>query len=291
MHILLFGANGQVGSDCSLAFSEKGYQLTSVTRQQVDFTFPQQIEDYMSTVEVDVVVNACAYTAVDLAEDETEIANKVNHLAVAVLAKMCADKKIPLIHLSTDYVFDGGSSEAYIETDITSPLGVYGQTKWLGEQAIEELCERHIILRTSWVFGQFGNNFVKTMLRLARERDSLAVVNDQYGKPTYVGHIVEVLLAFLFVYDNEKQLEWGTYHCSSEGETNWFEFALEVFERATSLGVLDKKPEVSGIPTDQYPTKAPRPKNSVLSTQKLENYLQLKLPSWREGLDQLLPSL
>jgi dTDP-4-dehydrorhamnose reductase len=288
MKVVLFGAAGQVGKDCLSALEKLGYEVVPLTRAEVDFSKPEIVTDRILSIDADFIVNACAYTAVDKAEIEKEIAELVNYLSVEALAKACKQKDIPLIHLSTDYVFDGNAESPYSELSTVNALGVYGQTKLSGEQAIQASMANFVILRTSWVFGEQGNNFVKTMLRLGKEREELKVVNDQYGRPTYVGDIVSTILFFLKIYDKKGTLPWGVYHCSSTGHTNWYEFACAIFSNAVELGILDKAPRIVPIPSEEFPTPAPRPAYSVLSTEKLEKFMGESLPHWQEGLTRFL---
>jgi len=288
MKVVLFGAAGQVGSDCAKALLAAGYELVPLTRHDVDFAQPERVANKINELKPDVVINACAYTAVDKAEAEKELADLVNHQSVASMATICERLSLPLIHLSTDYVFDGQSRRPYDEEDSVSPLGVYGSSKLAGEQAIQKRMSRYIILRTSWVFGEQGNNFVKTMLRVGGVRDELSVVNDQFGRPSYAGDIVSVILFFVERYVLQKELPWGIYHCSSEGETSWYEFAKTIFELADECGLIEKKPRVLPIPTVDYPTPAPRPAYSILATDKLRDLMGQSLPHWREGLSAFL---
>ncbi|MFT7223259.1 MAG: dTDP-4-dehydrorhamnose reductase [Cellvibrionaceae bacterium] len=286
MRILLFGSAGQVGTDCVVQLGRAGLELVPLSRKELDFADAAAVTFAVETHQPDLVVNACAYTAVDQAESEDVVAEQVNHLSVAALARVCASGNIPLIHLSTDYVFDGLSKTPYRESDPVHPLGVYGHSKQRGEQAIKELCSSFIILRTSWVFGEHGNNFVKTMLRVGAERDFLTVVDDQYGRPTYVGDIVSTILAFIQRYKTLGNLPWGIYHCSSTGETTWYQFAKAIFSKALNAKALDKVPDLKPIVSAEYPTIAPRPAYSVLDTKKLEAFLGHSLPHWQQGLEQ-----
>jgi dTDP-4-dehydrorhamnose reductase len=288
MKIIVFGAAGQVGSVCASALQKKGYDLILMTRRDVDFADVETVASVVLCHQPDVVINACAYTAVDKAETEAVLADKVNHLSVASMAEACQQIDALLIHLSTDYVFDGKSHTPYDELSAVNPLAVYGKTKLLGEQAIVRLMDKFLVLRTSWVFGEAGNNFVKTMLRLAKERDELSVVSDQIGCPTYAGHIVEVIIALLESYEYNENIPWGVYHCSDNEPVSWYEFARCIFERAFQLGVLSQLPTLHAIGSESYPTPAPRPKFSVLNTQKLAMLLGRPMPSWRQGLDQFL---
>lgn len=286
MRIMLFGAAGQVGADCNAVLcNNKNDELKAITRQQVDFSERDQVIAAVRTYQPDIVINACAYTMVDKAETESILADKVNHLSVAGLAAACADVDALLIHLSTDYVFDGKADFPYDEQSQTNPLTVYGKTKRLGELAVIQSTLKYIILRTSWVFGQRGNNFVKTMLRLSNHRDEIRVVDDQVGCPTYTGHIVSVISWLIERYrHNSASLDWGIYHCCNRGTVSWYEFAVSVFEEACAQGVLAVAPEVKAIPSSAYPVPAPRPMYSVLNPHKLETLTGQCMPSWREGL-------
>ena len=289
MKVLLFGANGQVGKDCALALTD--YELVCSSREDTDFSDSAAVFSKVINEAPDFVINACAYTAVDKAEEEKALANKVNHLSAQALAQACAELSIPLLHISTDYVFDGKGKAPYKETDKVKPLGVYGASKLDGEKAIQESLPEHIILRTSWVFGEQGNNFVKTMLRLGVDRDELNVVNDQFGRPTYVGDIVSTIVFFTSQFNEHKTLPWGVYHCSSAGEVSWFEFASAIFKLACKCGVLDKNVVVNPIPSSEFPTPAPRPSYSVLNTEKLEAIMNAPLPHWELGLEKFLTAL
>lgn len=291
MKILLFGANGQVGSDCAKALLDAGFNVICSSREDTDFGDPVSVFSKVMNESPEFVINACAYTAVDKAEEEKSLANKVNHLSVEALAQSCAELSIPLLHISTDYVFDGAGSQPYKETSPVKPLAVYGTTKLAGEKAILAGLSEHIILRTSWVFGEQGNNFVKTMLRLGADRDALNIVDDQYGRPSYVGDIVNVICFFVDRYATTKTLPWGIYHCSSEGAVSWFEFAQAIFTEAKALGVLEKAVKVNPIPSSEFPTPAPRPAYSVLDTSKLEQLIDAPLPHWKQGLHQFLQAI
>jgi dTDP-4-dehydrorhamnose reductase len=285
---MLFGARGQVGTDCAEALRSQDYELLALSRQEVDFSDVKQLVNAVENYNPDIVVNACAYTAVDQAETDVELADQINHLSVKALAQACVSVNAFLIHLSTDYVFDGMAMEPYVESSSVNPLTVYGQTKLAGERAISDTMSQYIILRTSWVFGENGNNFVKTMLRLAGERDQLSVVSDQVGRPTYVGHIIIVILSLIERYERGEKCHSGVYHCSSRGEVSWCDFANAIFDMAYEKGMLDVVPKVEAIPSAAYPTPAPRPMYSVLDTTKLEQLLGMEMPSWQDGLAGLL---
>lgn len=289
--ILLIGAAGQVGSACHESLTQAGYDVAALTRCELDMTALDDIAGAVVQCAPSIVVNATAYTAVDKAESETELADIINHLAVKRLAEVCVSQSIPLIHMSTDYVFDGTSSEPYTESGATNPQSVYGKTKRLGELAVQSTMSDYLILRTSWVFGIDGNNFVKTMLRLAKERDELAVVADQYGCPTYAGDIAAVITAFVDRYLQQQSISWGVYHCACQGSVSWHEFAVSIFDKAHELGVIESIPTVRPINTCDYPTPANRPKNSILSSDKLQRAMGYPMPSWQLGLSRLLSAL
>ncbi|ODS23130.1 dTDP-4-dehydrorhamnose reductase [Candidatus Endobugula sertula] len=284
MRIMLFGASGQLGSECVLGLHSGEHDLIPLTRADVDFSDGSALVDIVMLQKPDIVVNACAYTAVDKAEDESAIANQINHLSVNCLANVCRDIDAVLLHISTDYVFDGQAKEPYTEDAPVNPLNVYGKTKLLGENALLASGVKAVILRTSWVFGKNGNNFVNTMLMLGAKRDHLSIVDDQYGCPTYTGHIVEVIIELIQRYQQSASLPWGIYHCSSAGVVSWFQFAQAIFEQALEAGLLTLSPVIKGIPSSAYPTPAPRPAYSVMNTRKLETLLGRSIPSWNNGL-------
>ena len=297
--ILLFGANGQVGSACQSLFSSVGacadtaqaIELITLTHKHADFAFPENVLAAVLENAPDIVVNACAYTAVDKAEAESELAYAVNAKSVEALGRACQQLGIPCIHISTDYVFDGSAQGPYSEASNVAPLGVYGGSKYEGERLLQLATEKVIVLRTSWVFGLQGNNFVKTMLRLGAEREELGVVADQRGCPTFAGDIAMVIGELIAKYRDENTLAWGVYHCSNSGSCSWYDFAQTIFSQGVEQGLLAKEPVVNPITTDQYPTPAKRPANSVLNCAKLEQLLGRDMPHWRSGLQQLCISL
>jgi len=284
MRVLLFGANGQVGFECAQLFSEAGFDLVPLTRQEVDLSDLGQVYDAVMVYQPELVINAAAYTAVDKAESEPELAAQINHYAVKAMAEACHRLDIPLLHISTDYVFDGEKKGGDLETDPVNPQSVYGQTKLDGELAIQSVHAKHIILRTSWVFGRHGNNFVKTMVRLGLERNELSVVSDQLGCPTFAGDIAAVISSFIEGYSQEGILPWGVYHCSDLGKCSWYDFALAVFGAAVKSELLMRSPLLISITTDEYPTPAARPLNSELNCNKLQAFTERPMPHWREGL-------
>ena len=292
--VLLFGGNGQLGWTFRQHLPAE--QLTVLDRQAADLANPDDIRAAIRTHRPDIILNAAAYTAVDKAESETESAHRINALAPAVMAEEAQALGACLVHFSTDYVFAGEGTQPYKETDATGPLSVYGQTKLAGEQAVQQACPRHLIFRTSWVVGEHGGNFMKTMLRLAAERDSLRVVADQYGVPTSAHFLVQHSLAAvnhcLQKETAQKAAPWGLYHLVPAGETTWHAYAQHVIGLAHAQGLpLKTKPEhVHPIRTEDYPLPAPRPKNSRLNTEKFERIFGISLPAWHSSLPPVIAS-
>lgn len=285
--VLVTGAKGQVGSELVKAVPA-GFTVIGLGSAELDITDVQQVKAAMAQHKPNLIINAAAYTAVDKAESDSETAFAVNEKAVALLAQAAHEADIPLFHISTDYVFDGTSSVPYKETDPVNPQSVYGASKLAGEQALERTHTKHIILRTSWVFGATGNNFVKTMLRLGKERDELSVVADQHGCPTSARSIADVLWKLADKYAQENSLPWGIYHFSNSPACTWYEFACEIFEQAVKAGILEKAPVVNAITTADYPTPAKRPSWSVMDCTKIEGMLNAKAPVWKLEVTRLL---
>ena len=290
MKILITGAQGQVGTELVKIANNKHHVLAT-TRSEIDITQLDNIEKYIQLHLPDIVINAAAYTAVDKAEEQKDLAYSINHDGAKNLALICNKHHIPLLHISTDYVFDGTKRDAYTEDDTPSPPGIYGKSKWAGEQAIREVLPHHIILRVAWVFGAQGNNFVKTMLRLAKQHNELNIVSDQFGGPTPARNIAEVLIFLAEQFKQAQELKWGTYHYCSSEKTNWNDFAKEIFKQAKEKKIIDKSIITNAITTDEYPTQAKRPKNSMLNCTKLTNTFGIHLPNWRKGLNEVLTTL
>lgn len=286
--ILLTGAGGQVGYELTRLAEEQGCALIGLTRRQLDIGDAEAVEQIVSQLQPSLVINAAAYTAVDKAEQEVEAAMRANRQGPANLAAACQAHHIPLIHLSTDYVFDGNKSGAYHEEDPVAPTGVYGRSKWEGEEEVRARLTQHLIIRVSWVFGPHGNNFVKTMLRLAAERDELRVVADQRGCPTSATHIAAALLTLADKIKEGVDVAWGTYHFCGMPETTWHGFAETIIREALAMGLLDHAIPVHPITTSDYPTPARRPQNSVLDCNRIIKTFDMKLPSWQEGLTTML---
>jgi dTDP-4-dehydrorhamnose reductase len=292
MKILLTGSKGQVGFELNKKLSVLG-EVVATDREELDLTNLNAIRTFIDQTRPDIIINPAAYTAVDKAESEPEIAHLINVLAPEVLASMAAELDIPLVHFSTDYVFDGLKKEAYVETDLTNPQSIYGKTKNDGEEKIRTHA-KHIILRTSWVFGSHGNNFLKTILRLIQERDQLSIVNDQWGSPSSAVMLSDVTHTILkSILENSQFNDYGTYHVTCEGETNWYEYAQFVIAKAIELGFTSKikLENIIAIPTIDYPTPAKRPLNSRLNTHKLEKVFMLKLPHWQDEVTKTLKAL
>lgn len=272
MHLLVTGANGQLGQCLADQLRAQAIPHTLLTRQDADINDTVVLEKIIAGSGVTAIINAAAYTAVDKAESEPELAQRMNVDGPTALAKLSARFDIPLLHVSTDYVFDGNQQTPYVETDPTAPTGIYGQTKLDGELAIQRHATKYIILRTAWVFSEYGNNFLKTMLRLGKERDTLGVVADQVGCPTYAGDIAKALITIarqLHDGDGEDNAKYGVYHFAGSEPVSWHGFAVAIFAEANRMGVLAKMPTVNAITTEEYPTPAKRPAYSVLSNAKI----------------------
>ncbi len=292
-HILIVGHVGQVGLELQRSFAGFG-PVTAVDRESVDLADADQTRDLVRSTQPDIILNAAAYTAVDRAESEPAVAHAINAQAPRILAEEALRRNTLLVHYSTDYVFNGSKPEPWLETDEPAPLNVYGQTKLDGEQAIQQVGGRYLIFRTSWVYGPHGNNFLLTMLRLACERSSLSIVDDQFGSPTTsielaqaTFTIVEGILAGRF----GAPRDWaGLYHMTCADSTTWFGFAQAIFARAAAqLGV--NSPALAPLATKDYPTPAQRPRNSVLSNAKLLSRFGVRLSPWQSALDAVFQAL
>lgn len=288
--VLVVGCRGQVGRELMAARSAEGVSLIGLGRGDCDVTDRDAVRHAVQGHRPMLIVNAAGYTAVDRAESEPDAAFAVNVDAPAYLAEAAAAAGIALVHLSTDYVFDGAKPGAYSEDDPVRPLGVYGASKAAGERAIRARLEHHVILRTSWVFGIHGANFVKTMLRLGRERGRVRVVADQWGCPTGAEDIAEAIFGITRQLLNSRREDgWGTYHFAGRGPTTWCEFAEAIFERAAP--VWGRRPEVVPIATADYPTPARRPPASVLDCTRFDRTFALPRRPWTERLDIVVPRL
>jgi len=292
MKILLFGKNGQVGWGLQRSLTPLGEVISLSSDSQDycgDFTDLLGLAETIQQIKPDIIVNAAAHTAVDKAESEPELAQTINADAPALLAREAKALNAWLIHYSTDYVFDGRGSTPWLEADITGPLGVYGTSKLAGEQAIQASGCKHLIFRTSWVYGARGNNFAKTMLRLAQERDSLSVINDQIGAPTGADLLADVTAHAIRAVQTQEELS-GLYHLVASGETSWHGYASYVIDYAQQLGLTLKTTieSITPVPTSAFPTPAQRPQNSRLNTHKLQTSFDLTLPNWQAGVARML---
>jgi dTDP-4-dehydrorhamnose reductase len=292
MKILITGAAGQVGRELVELATARKLDVAAFDSRSLDITDAHAVRTTIARERPDRVINAAAYTAVDRAEIETERAYAVNHNGVANLATACRGIGAPLLHISTDYVFDGNKSGEYVETDTPNPTSVYGASKLAGEQALASLWEQHITLRVSWIFGQHGNNFVKTMLRLGRERDELKVVNDQFGAPTGARCIAQALLDIATHPQlGADEFGWGVRHLRSEPGVTWYQFACEIFERAAQLGIIARKPQVHPITSAEFPPPVKRPVNSKLGSRLFWPASVHGTCDWSAELDIVLDSL
>lgn len=298
MKILLLGKNGQVGWELQRSLAPLGEVLAldrNSTSHCGDLSNLEGLADTVRVFRPDVVVNAAAYTAVDKAESDQSTANLINALAPEVLARACAAIGAYLVHFSTDYVFDGAGQKPWLESDATGPLNVYGHSKLAGEKGIAKQGAKHVIFRTSWVYGTEGGNFAKTMLRLAQEREKMAVINDQFGAPTGAALLADITALCLQRIQPEQHEPYlsGIYHLAAAGETTWHAYAKYVLQQAQSLKPSLKYTvkEVAAVATTEFQTPAARPLNSRLNCSQLENALQLKLPAWQTGVDAMLAKI
>ena len=289
MKILVTGKNGQLGKSIHkrVTNNEHTDEFVFVGREELDLSSTDSITSYFNHNNFDIIINCAAHTAVDKAEEEAVLANQINHLAVAQLAQIAKMQQAKLIHISTDYVFDGEGDKPYTETDETNPINIYGKTKLAGEQALKDIMPTDaIIIRTSWVYSEYGNNFVKTMLRLGQERDELNIVSDQIGSPTYATDLANAILDTM---QNKAFKEAGqetqVYHYSNTGEISWYEFAKEIFE------LVDIQCSASPITTEQYPTPAKRPKNTLMNKDKIAETFSVNIPDWKESLNTCMTIL
>jgi dTDP-4-dehydrorhamnose reductase len=292
MRILVTGKNGQLGrsihklvnTDSKIDNNQSSNNFIFVGREELDLSSESSITHYFDNNKFDIIINCAAYTAVDKAEEEQDLANQVNHLAVKQLAQIAKNQQAKLIHISTDYVFDGESDKPYIETDETNPINVYGRTKLAGEKALKKIMPTDaIIIRTSWVYSEYGNNFVKTMLRLGKERGELNIVSDQIGSPTYATDLAGVILEIIQNKSfKEPAQTTQIYHYSNEGEISWHEFSKEVFK----IKRIDCK--VESVTTEEYPTTAKRPKTAILDKSKVTKTFNINVFEWRKSLERCI---
>lgn len=304
MKIMITGCDGQVGSCLVQQLNGRAdIEYLAVDRDQLDITDASAVAQMVHAFRPDAIINAAAHTAVDKAEQEVALSYAINRDGPHHLAKAANAVGAAMLHISTDYVFAGDKQGEYAESDATDPQGVYGMSKLAGEQAVAAACPRHIILRTAWVFCETGNNFVKTMLRLAQNRDELGVVADQFGGPTYAGDIAKALITIATtLYTRDQQSDqphdqqrdqqqgepyYGIYHFAGQPHVNWHQFASEIFNQANAQGMISKVMRVNAITSDQYPTPAKRPANSKLNCQKIEQAFGIKPSDWQAALHHL----
>ncbi len=287
MKILVTGSKGQLGRELTRQSKDFGFEVLAADLPELDITDLIQVEDMVEKSQASLVINAAAYTNVDRAETEQELAFAVNTTGPANLAVSCAKVDIPLIQISTDFVFDGKKGTPYIETDPVSPLSVYGKSKADGDNKVRSKAKKHIILRTSWLYGLYGQNFVKTMLRLGNEKESIKVVADQFGSPTSATDLAETLLAIADKIQNSSTVNWGTYHYCGHGVTTWHGFAEKIFEIARkyeSIKITNVKP----VTTSEYSTKAKRPSFSALDCSLIKKYFEITPEPWQKSLEIII---
>ena len=291
MKILIIGANGQLGWELCRRGKIKGFEPVPLDLPEFDITDQSSVQHQVGQANASLVINASAYTAVDQAESEANLAFAVNRDGPAYLASSCAQAGIPFIHVSTDYVFDGSKRRPYTESDPVCPLGVYGKSKVAGEIRTRALLTEHVILRTAWLYGVHGNNFVKTMLRLGKERELLRVVSDQYGCPTYAGDLADAILKIAACIHASNSIAWGTYHYCGKGMTTWHGFAVKIFELAKKH-ISVKIKTMEAITTQDYPTPAKRPSYGVLDCALIQARFGIHPRPWqqslKEAIDQIL---
>jgi dTDP-4-dehydrorhamnose reductase len=293
MNILLFGKTGQVGWELQRALAPLGDVVAldfHSTEYCGDFSNPEGVAETVMRIKPDVIVNAAAHTAVDKAETERELSDLLNARSVEAIAKAAASIGAWVVHYSTDYVFPGDGETPWRETDATAPLNVYGETKLAGEQALQKHCPKHLIFRTSWVYAGKGNNFAKTMLKLAKARDELSVINDQFGAPTGAELLADCTAHAIRVALNKPEVA-GLYHLVAGGTTTWHDYAALVFDEARKTGIELALTKLNAVPTSAYPTPAKRPSNSRMNTEKFQRNFGLTLPSWEKGVKRMLDEL
>ena len=283
---LITGAYGQVGY-CLTQQLQGKHLVLAVDRDELDITDERAVNKAIEDFRPNVIINAAAHTAVDRAETEVELSEAINVKGPKYLAKAAKSIDAAILHISTDYVFDGQREGKYKETDTTAPQGVYGRTKLEGEQAVAEANDKFIVLRTAWVFGEHGNNFVKTMLRLSKTRDTLSVVADQIGGPTYAADVARVLIHIAEQIIKGKNVEYGIYNFTGEPCVSWYDFAKAILAEAVSQKVLNKAPIVNSITTADYPTPAKRPANSCLDLTKIQQFFDIQPSNWQKALKNI----
>ena len=288
MRVLITGCHGQVGSCLTEQLADnENITVLALDRQHLDITSQDAVSTVVTEFQPSVIINAAAHTAVDKAEEEVELSYAINRDGPKYLAQAAQAIDAAILHISTDYVFEGNKVGDYIETDPTNPQGVYGESKLAGEIAVAQSCDKHIILRTAWVFGEHGHNFVKTMLRLGESRDSLSIVGDQFGGPTFAGDIASALIQIAKRINQGGEVEYGIYHYSGLPHISWYDFADAIFDVAVQQKVLVNKPALTSITTDQYPTPAKRPSNSRLNNEKIMTSFFIEASDWKVALNNI----
>lgn len=290
--ILLLGKDGQVGWELQRALAPLG-EVIAIGRGDCDLADTSQIVSLVERVRPGAIVNPAGYTNVDKAESEVEMAYAINATAPKVLAAQANLLHIPIIHFSTDYVFDGEKCTPYTEEDTPNPLSIYGKTKWQGEKNVAAMCARHVIIRTSWAFGLHGNNFLKAILGFARERSELKVVSDQFGAPTSACLLADATAEVLMQLFSDETGKYGTYHLAGGGETTWHGYALKIVQLANQLGMKTKiqAEDIQPIPTEKYPLPAQRPRSSRLNTQKIQEAFGIRIPHWSVEVEDVLKKI
>lgn len=286
MRLLVTGARGQVRLELSRSLLSLG-DVVALDHRQCDFSRPERLPNLIRSIKPDVIVNTAAYTAVDKAEREEKLAMTVNGTAVGVIAEESRKAGIVLVHYSTDYVFDGGKQTPYTEEDVPNPINAYGRSKLAGDAAVRQAGGAYVVLRTSWVYAGRGHNFLRTILRLAGERDELRIVDDQIGAPTWTRDIANATAAIVRTVCRERaqgQFASGIFNLAASGATNWHGFAKAILEDATRLGLLQRVPQLKPIPSEEYPVAAARPKNSRLAGDRISKRFGIALPDWKHGL-------
>ena len=290
MKLLIIGSKGQLGSELVIECKRNDFSFLALDLPEFNITDPSQVKKTLADFKPSIVINASAYTNVDMAETEPEIAYTVNSDGPANLAVSCDKNRIPIIHISTDYVFDGSKGQPYAESDPVSPLGIYGKSKEKGESKLRSILKQHIILRTSWLYSAYGNNFVKTMLKLGKEKEIIKVVSDQYGCPTCAADLAEAVVDISKQITQNFKIAWGTYHYCGLGITTWHDFAKAIFGVASQYQNY-KVSSIEAITTAQYPTKTKRPHFSALDCGLIKKHFGINIKPWQESLKKTIESI
>lgn len=289
--VAVIGGRGMLGKDLLVSLGRAGFEPICLDLAEVDITDVKSVDSCLAETVPDLAVNCAAYTAVDRAESERDLAFKVNAGGPANLADVCSARRIPLVHISTDYVFDGSSRRPYVEDDPPAPLGVYGASKWEGEQAVRQRLVEYLIVRTAWLYGVHGNNFVKTILKLASDREEIKVVADQYGCPTWTVSLADALTVVAReILRGKARVLWGTYHFCGGGQTSWHEFAKAIVAEGRHYRAFRLK-SVKAISTAEYPTPAPRPSWSVMDCGRIRKAFSIAQPEWLTALPAMIAEL